>query len=66
LQDIFSDLKLTPEQKSRQLMVVSGESIVWVVGRMVAAQYAVGPETKRVIEIEVSDETEPDTTDQIG
>ena len=63
LQDIFSDLKLTQRERSRQLMIVSGDDIVWIVGRMVASEYAVGPDTKRIMEIEVSDETEQNTPD---
>lgn len=58
LQDYFTDLRLPRRERVRQLLLVSGERILWVVGRAVDAGAAVGPGTKRVLEVEVSDETE--------
>ncbi|MDX9972513.1 MAG: tRNA lysidine(34) synthetase TilS [FCB group bacterium] len=58
LQDYFTDLRLPRRERVRQLLLVAGERILWVVGRAVDARAAVGPRTRRVLEVEVSDETE--------
>ena len=47
--DLLTDLKLSLFDKERQLVVVSGERIVWVVGQRVAAGAEVDAQTRHVM-----------------
>ena len=51
--DLLTDEKLSLFQKERQMVVTSGEQIVWVVGRRVAAGYEVDAQTRHVMTLTV-------------
>lgn len=55
LSDYLSELKLAPSARARQLVLVADVGIVWVIGHASAAVSAVGPSTRRVLYVEVSD-----------
>ncbi|MFA6242375.1 MAG: tRNA lysidine(34) synthetase TilS, partial [Candidatus Hydrogenedentales bacterium] len=58
LKDYFGDLGLPIGERDRLPLIVTEESIVWIVGHAVSADAAVTQHTKRYIEIEVHDATE--------
>lgn len=47
--DFLTDLKLSRSEKEQQLVVVSGEDIVWVVGHRIADNFKVVDETRAVV-----------------
>lgn len=51
LSDFLTDLKLSLFDKERQLVVMSGDRIAWVVGRRVAAGYEVDSTTRHLLTI---------------
>ncbi|HIJ73660.1 MAG TPA: tRNA lysidine(34) synthetase TilS [Candidatus Hydrogenedentes bacterium] len=55
LKDYFIDIGLPATRRDSQPLLVSGETVLWVIGYAIAAHGAVGPETSQVIEIEVVD-----------
>jgi len=55
LQDYFTDLGLTAQEKAEQPLLVAGRRIAWVVGRAIDARAAVTPRTQRLVEVEVLD-----------
>jgi tRNA(Ile)-lysidine synthase len=58
LQDYFTDLHLPRRARARQLLLLSGERILWVVGRAVDAAGAVTKGSRHILEVEVSCEAE--------
>lgn len=57
LQDYFVDIGLPASQRDAQLLVVAGDRIAWIVSHAISAHAAVTPATRRVLEIEVANET---------
>jgi tRNA(Ile)-lysidine synthase len=53
LSDMLTDLKLSVFEKERQLVVCSGDTIVWVVGRRVAAGFEVDENTRHVMTLTI-------------
>jgi len=58
LKDHFADLGIPSARRDRELVLLAKEVIVWIVGRACAAQGAVTPQTRRTIEVCVTDATE--------
>ncbi len=52
LKDYYNHLGLTPVQRERQLLVVDGDTLVWVVGHAMSGHVAVHEGTTRWVEIE--------------
>ena len=55
IKDCFIDWKVPVGQRERIPLVVSGETIVWVVGCRISHDVRVTPETRRVMRLEVQD-----------
>ena len=55
LSDYLGEFKLSPSERAAQLLLVSEDTIVWVVGHAVGAAAAVSPSTRRLLEVEVRD-----------
>jgi tRNA(Ile)-lysidine synthase len=53
LSDFFIDEKLSIVEKERTWLVVSGDDIVWIVGRRIDHRYRITNHTERVYEIEL-------------
>ncbi len=53
LKDFYTDLKLSPSARKDQPLLLCGGEIAWVIGKRIDARFAVGPETRRVLYIEV-------------
>jgi len=53
LSDCFTDWKLNSIQKKRQLLVVSGDRICWVIGRQIDHRFAVNSTTTKVIQLHI-------------
>ena len=51
LSDFFIDNKIPVHQKEKQLVVCSGDDIVWVVGQRIDDRYKVTPATKQIYRI---------------
>lgn len=51
LSDFLTDLKLTRDERAAQLVVLSGTTIVWVVGRRIAHSVRVTDNTRRIATI---------------
>ena len=56
LQDYFVDLGLSIAERDAQVILLAEGRIAWIVGRAISAHGAVTPRTRRVLEIEVSDD----------
>lgn len=54
--DIFSDAKMTPQQKRDTWILLRDNRIVWVVGVRASAHFAVGPRTRRYCRLEFCNE----------
>ena len=55
IKDCFIDWKIPADQRNQIPLVVSANTIVWVVGHRISHDARVTAETKRVIRVEVSD-----------
>lgn len=55
----LSELGLLPGERASQVLVLAQDEIIWVVGRAVGALGAVTDQTRRFLEIEVTDATDP-------
>ncbi len=53
LKDYFNDLGLTRAERDRQLLVTSGDEIIWVVGHNISGVVAVTGDTTTLVEIEI-------------
>lgn len=53
LSDFLTDLKLSRFEKENTWLLLSGEEIVWVVGRRISANYGLGSSTQRALRIEL-------------
>lgn len=53
LSDIFSDAKLSIDEKSRVWLLTRNDEIVWVLGIRASRHFAVTDTTKRVLQIEI-------------
>ncbi|MBQ8492870.1 MAG: tRNA lysidine(34) synthetase TilS [Alistipes sp.] len=51
LSDYLIDKKVSMAEKSRQFVLVSGEDIVWVVGRRLDDRFAITPNTENVLRV---------------
>lgn len=51
--DIFSDAKLSAEQKRRTLLLCHGDTVLWVVGHKTSAHYPVTAKTRRYFKLQV-------------
>ncbi len=49
--DLLTDGKVPPQDRAHQLVLVSGEEIVWVVGHRLAEPFRVRPETRCVVRL---------------
>ena len=49
--DLLTDLKVSAAERDRQFVLVSGEDIVWVVGRRIDDRYRLGDRTVEVMRI---------------
>jgi tRNA(Ile)-lysidine synthase len=49
--DLLTDRKMSVVEKSRQFVLLSGDDIVWVVGRRLDDRFAVTKRTERVLRI---------------
>ena len=54
LHDYFVDIGLPVPERHRVPLLVSKERIFWIVGHAVAAEAAVQPDTRRILELEVT------------
>lgn len=52
--DFLTDLKCSLFEKQRQLVVCSGEDIVWVVGRRSDNRYRITPSTKKILKLRIN------------
>ncbi len=52
--DIFSDAKLSAEQKRDTLLLCHGDTILWVIGLKTSAHFAVTPKTRRYFRLQAS------------
>jgi tRNA(Ile)-lysidine synthase len=55
LSDLFTDIKLTQKEKNSQLLLMSGEEVVWVVNRRIDRRFAASHDTISFIRIVSSD-----------
>jgi tRNA(Ile)-lysidine synthase len=53
LQDYFTDRGVPARDRDEQLLLTSGERILWIVGGTIDARAAVTPATERIVEVEV-------------
>src|SRR5690606_28483107 len=53
LKDVFNDLGLTRPERDRQLLVVSGDTIIWLVGHNIDRDVAVNGSTRNLVEITI-------------
>jgi tRNA(Ile)-lysidine synthase len=60
LKDCLIDWKVPMVQRKRVPLVVSGETIVWVVGYRISHEVRVTPETRRVMRLEIRDRCQGD------
>ena len=49
--DFMIDQKVSVAQKSRQFVLLSGQDIVWVVGRRIDDRYAITKRTEDILKI---------------
>ncbi len=49
--DLLTERRVPSHQRARQLVLCSGDAVVWVVGHRLGAAVAVGPETRRVVRL---------------
>jgi tRNA(Ile)-lysidine synthase len=49
--DFFIDNKIPPHHKEKQLIILSGKDIVWLVGQRIDERYKTTPATKNVYQI---------------
>lgn len=56
--DYLSDIGLPVWERDEQLLIVSGDKILWVVGHAMSALAAVTDDTKDIVVVEVSDASE--------
>lgn len=57
LSDYFTDHKYNYFNKKNQWLLCDGEAIVWVVGKRIDNRYRVDEQTKKVLRIEISDDS---------
>ena len=57
LQDLFTDMKISREERSRIPLIVAPEGIVWVVGHRQDERCAVGKDTRRCVVMTVQSKT---------
>jgi tRNA(Ile)-lysidine synthase len=55
LSDFYTDLKLTPEEKNSQLLLMCGKEVVWVVNRRIDRRFAASNDTVSFMRIVYSD-----------
>ena len=53
LKDYFQSLHLTRTERDHQLLLLSGDTIVWVAGHNIAGSVAVTDQTRAWVEIEI-------------
>lgn len=53
--DYLSELKLSPSARATQLVLTSGDTLLWIVGHAASAEGAVTESTQALIEVEVHD-----------
>jgi tRNA(Ile)-lysidine synthase len=58
LQDYFVDLGVPVWERDEQLLVLGDDRIAWIPGHAVSAHAAVTADTRRILEIEVTDAPE--------
>ena len=58
LKDYFNDLGVPPVQRDKEVLLVAGGDVIWVVGHAINARAAVTEETVRVLQVDVADEAE--------
>jgi len=58
IKDYLSGLALPSGERERQVLLVAGGRIAWVVGHAVAGHVAVSPSTRHILQIEVHDAPE--------
>ncbi len=51
ISDLLTERRVPSHRRARQLVLVSGDEIVWVVGHRLGAGFAVGAETQRVVRL---------------
>lgn len=51
ISDFLIDAKVSMAEKERQFVMLSGDDIVWLVGRRIDDRYKVGPETENVLKV---------------
>ena len=51
LSDYLTDLKISRFDKEKIWLLLSGNDIVWVLGRRISQDYAIGPSTRRALHI---------------
>ncbi|MEM1043388.1 MAG: tRNA lysidine(34) synthetase TilS [Bacteroidota bacterium] len=49
--DLLTERRVSPHERARQLVLLSGEAVAWVVGHRLGAAWAVGPETQRAVRL---------------
>ena len=51
MRDFLIDAKVSMPEKERQFVLLSGDEIVWVVGRRIDDRYRLTPDTENVLRI---------------
>ena len=49
--DLLTDMKVSHIERQRQFVLVSGEDIVWVVGRRIDERFRVNDKTEQILKI---------------
>jgi tRNA(Ile)-lysidine synthase len=59
LKDYLIDVGMPASQRDAQVLLMADDTIAWVVGLAISSHAAVTSDTKRILELEVSDATQP-------
>ncbi|MDR2562322.1 MAG: tRNA lysidine(34) synthetase TilS [Prevotellaceae bacterium] len=59
LSDFFIDNKISVTDKRKQYVIVSGEDIVWIVGRRIDDRYRITNQTKKIFRMSRKSQNEP-------
>lgn len=51
LSDYFTDIKLSALEKEKQLLLISGDDIAWIIGKRIDARFAVTESTRQVLKL---------------
>ncbi|MBC7225446.1 MAG: tRNA lysidine(34) synthetase TilS, partial [Anaerolineae bacterium] len=66
VREFLINVKLPRQVRDRWPLLCSGEEIAWVVGWRVDERFAIGPETRRVLEVRLQPTGGAPTPDEAG